>query len=380
MAVCDQAVAVLIAGLAPLSEPPSWVWVGLIGLLVGTVEIIARYRDDPWRAVRSGPALLYIAINVLIGLTMLACLRLIEPDWLFKDLATTPGKQKLFLVLAAGFGAVALFRSSLFKIKTVDGDLGIGPSIILDTLLFASDRAIDRDIAAPRGVAVAAIMSGVSFDRARIPLPAYCFALMQNVPPQEQKDLAEQVKDLAAVEMKPRIRALNLGLALMNVVGTGVLRQAVTDLKGFIGDDPALEEQDATRSAALLENLDFETAATSLPPLCFALCRTVPAGAVEQLHQQIDQLRAAGIDARVKGLILGLALADLVGYPVVKFAVDQLRPRLAADGAPVSPDDGPPDDGPPDGDPAGPAVPPAGSAPGPAGAAGHRDGSLPGAS
>ena len=56
-------------------------------------------------------------------------------------------------VLVAGLTAVALFRSSFLKLKSPEGELPIGPSVILDTLLGSIDREVDRKMATPRAVA-----------------------------------------------------------------------------------------------------------------------------------------------------------------------------------------------------------------------------------
>ena len=40
-----------------------WVAVALLGGVVGASELLSRYKDDPWAAVRSWPARFYIAIN-----------------------------------------------------------------------------------------------------------------------------------------------------------------------------------------------------------------------------------------------------------------------------------------------------------------------------
>ena len=41
-----------------------YVAVALFGALVGTGELVARYRDAPERAVRSVPAFLYVGVNL----------------------------------------------------------------------------------------------------------------------------------------------------------------------------------------------------------------------------------------------------------------------------------------------------------------------------
>jgi hypothetical protein len=320
---------------APWSDP-SAIWVGLIGFLAGAVEIVARYKGDPWRALLNVPAMVYVAVNVLACLAMLACLRMIEPAWLFADLAGKPDLQKLYLILAAGFGAMTLFRSSLFRIKTADGEVGFGPSALLDTLLFASDRAIDRNVAPPRSSMVQAIMKDVSFERAKIALPIYCFALMQNVPSREQRDLATQVKEIAALGVPPEVSAANLGLLLMNVVGARVLKQAVKDLIPFIGYDPLAGDSRTGAIATLMTGFDIGKA-QQLADACINLGRPAPTDGLGDLRIRIAQLGVDDLDPRVKSLILGRWLVDLVGHSTVGTALRHLA-------------DGPPDGTPPPGE------------------------------
>ena len=90
----------------------TWIWVALIGFGVGAVELIARYRDDPRRALTTLPALTYIIVNVAAGITILAILNSVQPEWLFPKQDPGSGQQQLYLILTAGFGAVALFRST----------------------------------------------------------------------------------------------------------------------------------------------------------------------------------------------------------------------------------------------------------------------------
>lgn len=332
VSILDQCMAMARTWLsAPWFGPPVEVWVGSIGFLIGAVEIVARYKGDPMRALRSLPAVLYIAVNVLACLIMLACLRLIQPDWLFSDLKDQPGRQWLYLILAAGFGAMALFRTSLFKIKTGDGDLGVGPSFLLDTLLFASDRAIDRRVASPRSDAVTGIMKEVSFERAKIALPVYCFAMMQNVPSQEQKDVGTQIKELAVAGLPPEVMAGNLGLLLMNVVGTDVLRQAVRDLAPYIGYDPLTDDRRISAIAELMNGFEIRQA-QQVAEACFSLGRPASADTLEETRLRIAQLDQEDIEPRLKALILGRWLVDLVGHSTVALVVGRPKEPPTPDG------------------------------------------------
>ncbi len=100
-----------------------------------------------------------------------------------------------------------------------------------------ADRGVDRSRAGSRAHEVSRIMMGISFERAWEALPAYCFALMQNVSEDEQKAAGEQVRGLReSTTMNPRAKSLSLGLALMNIVGVGVLEVAVENLRSDLSE------------------------------------------------------------------------------------------------------------------------------------------------
>ena len=83
-----------------------WVAVALIGGIVGTSELISRYKDDPWAAIRSWPARFYIAVN---SAASVAAFGLIDAKGWF-------GPTRWTQILMAGVSAMAFFRTSLFEI------------------------------------------------------------------------------------------------------------------------------------------------------------------------------------------------------------------------------------------------------------------------
>lgn len=199
-----------------------------LGVGVGLAELIARYRDRPSALASMPSTWLYVVVN---GLASVAALLLVHVfGWTFGTSGSAiVGTQ----VLVAGFGAIALFRSSLFTVRVGDTDVGVGPSTVLTVFLAAADRDIDRHRAKERSRTVSGIMRGVSFARAQNALPVYCLALLQNLPTADQVALRQSVDALAAVAATDPQRALSLGLLLMNVAGEDVLRAAVKAL----GDD-----------------------------------------------------------------------------------------------------------------------------------------------
>jgi hypothetical protein len=147
---------------------------------------------------------------------------------------TTDIGQRVIRVLAAGFGAMAIFRSSIFITRIGDQDVPVGPGAFLQVILGATDRGVDRLRAEARAEAVQKAMSGVDFDAAHVALPTFCLALMQNLPAEDQAALAKQITELGQSSMTSDLKSLSLGLALMNAVGDGVLTSAVGTLAGEI--------------------------------------------------------------------------------------------------------------------------------------------------
>lgn len=203
----------------------------VLGCLVGAAEIISRYRDDPIRALRTFSGALFLGVN---GAASVAAYGVLEQSG-----AWPAGfDSEIGRVLGAGFGAMALFRSAFFTVRAADQDISIGPAGFLNVILSALDRSVDRETALPRAKSVVEIMKDVSFERARLALPTYCFALMQNVPADAQQRLRQEVEALAASPIPERIKSGILGLAIMNVVGDDVLREAVDAIRGELLHPP----------------------------------------------------------------------------------------------------------------------------------------------
>ncbi|MBM3143918.1 MAG: hypothetical protein FJ010_02895 [Chloroflexi bacterium] len=200
------------------------------GVLVGMGELISRYRDDPWKTLISRPGVFYLGLNAIVSVAALVLIR--GFGWTFDAQGDT---VRWTQILVAGFGAMALFRSALFNVRVGDTDVSVGPNSFLQVVLGAADREVDRQRATVRADRAKEIMSGISFDESLVALPAFCIALMQNLPPEDQLELLEDVEKLAStkdidLDMKPYF----LGAALMNYVGEDVLRAAVKSLREHI--------------------------------------------------------------------------------------------------------------------------------------------------
>lgn len=212
--------------------------VAAIGGLVGAGELVSRYRDAPAQALACLPAIAYVGVNVLAACAAYGLVRAF--GW---DFGATAGEPTRWTrVLVAGFGAMALFRSSLFVVRVGDQDVGVGPSSLLSALLAAADRGVDRVRGAQRADEVQRLLAGLSYDRARTDLPAICLGLMQNATLIEQDALAGAIRDIDAGDLDDDVRVLLVGLELLNLAGIGVLTGAVA----LVNADPAGAEEEAT--------------------------------------------------------------------------------------------------------------------------------------
>lgn len=210
----------------------------VFGVLVGIAELVSRHSDYRFRALATAPSLGYLFLNGLLSVFALTVIDYLRPQWLGYTFdaggALIKQPETIWLVLTAGFGAAAFFRSSLFKIKTQDGEISVGPAIIIDILLDVIDEAVDRVIGNRRLKDMTEVMQNVDFAKASKSLPTLCFASLRRLSPEVQRQFALQLKELVDdPNMNGKVRALSLGLAIMNLTGKAILLEAVHQL----GDD-----------------------------------------------------------------------------------------------------------------------------------------------
>jgi hypothetical protein len=325
------------AALEPIRDYPNWLlaysFVAIFGGAVGAAELIARYRDRPYRAVRTAPAVFYIALNALAACAALYLIYVFRDKLGFTGTSSSgtstgewPAAPSVLVqaVLLAGFSSLLFFRTSLFKLRVGEDDLSIGPSIVLDTLLAAADRAVDRVMAEPRAQLVHELMGTVSFGKAVSILPGHCLALMQNVSSDETQRIIGVVNSLRAnSEMPDKIKSLNLGLALLTVVGEDVLRTAVKRLEADLQDSTAWLLQEV---AKVMGPVLFEQARKVLPSYCFGLWpKPIEVNDQTTLASEMTALAAIqDVPKEYKSLILGIRLVRLTDGSTLRKAVDDL--------------------------------------------------------
>lgn len=211
------------------------IWLaGLIALLVSYVELLARYRDDPVRAVLSWPAFSFGLINGAAGLLTAWWISNYFPTLAAFDprashLVIDPAK----LMIVAGLGSLAILRTSLMKLHTSAGDdISVGPAVIIDQLLSVVDRGVDRHLAEHRADLAARFAAKINFAQQSSSLVALCLVLLQNSSPLEAQQIRAARDGLAGrADMPDQIKSMSLILALLGLVGERVLSQAVDSVQ-----------------------------------------------------------------------------------------------------------------------------------------------------
>lgn len=208
----------------------SYAAVSLIGAMVGATELMSRYPDSPFRAVRNLSGFFYTLLNAIGAVLALYFIQRFNWDFGLTSMMTEV-QVELTQTMAAAFGAMSILRSSLFNVRVGDHDLAVGPAAVLQVLLSATDRQVDRMRAEQRSEAIKKAMAGIdSYAQIKIALPTHCMALMQNVSADEEKQIRQVADNIEKLEIADCLKVLNLGLVLMNIVGDGVLKTAVANV------------------------------------------------------------------------------------------------------------------------------------------------------
>lgn len=287
----------------------------IFGAAVGATELVARYRDRPQAAICTSPAVLYMAINGLASLVAFWCLYTGRLDIDVNIFG--PRHPALNDLLLGGFGAMALFRTSVFNVRVGETSVAVGPAAVLQVILRAADRETDRLRAGPRAARVGAIMRGIVYDRARDALPLHCFALMQNLTLEEQNALEQALAVLDRKQsMGDEAKAYSLGLLLMNLVGEDVLQRAANGLGDRIKGPPPDRPAVLSRAKDLV--LD------DLPALlatCLALANLSSTAADQAVFQTMIKPPDAVVQGSDKVLIALARLRARFGPEIVSEAV-----------------------------------------------------------
>lgn len=291
-----------------------------LGGLVGASELISRYTDEPGEAMKTAAGVLYITVNAAAAAAAFAAVHGFD----LLGLGTKPPLARVSTeVVVAGLSAMAIFRAAVFTMRVGDTDVPVGPAGVLQVIVNAVDRAVDRDRAEPRARLTSTLMSGISWEAAADILPQFCFDSMQNVSAEERQRLLEWVDQLKTKQIAPEQKTLLLGLRLLNIVGERVLRSTIHGL----GTRIRAPLQIGVETLGMLRRVNFEVGGSALIAICYAIALgdtdwrgTADArGGVEAVAKEIGQ---QPYDNEVKVLLLAAELLKRFGEETLASALE----------------------------------------------------------
>lgn len=198
--------------------------VAAIGSVAGVTELISKYNDAPFSALKNAATALVAAVNALASIAALAVIQ--SSNIVTLPTSIGPGAQTAAQIIVAGIGGMAILRVGI-SFQVGGHALNISLASLLQPLLRAAGNQIDRARAADKLAVTKELMSGLDTTKALKDLPPLCLFLMQSISQEDQKQLADSVKALKEQDIQSELKLISLGSALLNTVGESVLRSAV---------------------------------------------------------------------------------------------------------------------------------------------------------
>lgn len=199
----------------------------LLGFLWAFSELLSRYKVAKF-ILNSKNAWMYLLINGVASVTVYYFIPKLNMSF---GVFTSSEWGKILL---AGLSAMFILRSSFFSYhdKDTNKSINVGISTILQIFLDAAERSFDQEQSVNNLKNIAIVMQGVDFTKAEKDLSVLCLNLMQNVSTEEQKKLAESIKNLAEPKAVAHelTKSVTLGITLARITGIRLLKQAVETL------------------------------------------------------------------------------------------------------------------------------------------------------
>jgi hypothetical protein len=211
-----------------------WALAFFIGMGTSLIELLSRYRDEPLKVIATSQfAWVYLLLNGLMGIGAHAVLL----DSGFTTIDTPTSRASL--AVGSGVSAALILRSRVFTARLGDEQVSIGPGYIVDQLLGIIDAQIDRRRALQRVSIVVGIMDGKDFDGSRIHAATMITGSRQNLSLQDQKDLANQIREVVDRKIPDQEKSYALGFILLDFMGEEFL-QAVASKLPSVEPEPAM--------------------------------------------------------------------------------------------------------------------------------------------
>lgn len=315
-----------------LVQHADWFIVFVFGVIVGAGELVSRHRDAPFAALALRPALMYLLVN---GLASVVALALIHGTGMTRD-------QPAWLpVVIAGFGAMLLLRTAI-SIGTGPEKVTISLSTYFEQFRHAADEEVSRARGEDRGKLIQAILlsQGATYNQSKEALPAVCMALHRFVSADDRARLTATIRGLSRENssLTDRQKLRLLGYDLLDIVGPGVLRAAVSDLGSEIvgAPEPGISERSKIVQEKLLDReVTYAKAKAILPEVCVSMVPSMDPEAAAALGTTQGKIEQSTFTDRQRLILLAYALLDRFDTGILSAAIDNLGDEIRGPVAPV---------------------------------------------
>jgi hypothetical protein len=228
-----------------------WFLSFFIGTCPALIEILSRHRGEPVVVIAGSVlAWLYLVYNGIVTLAVHAAL-------INSDAIKTLDIEPVILALFSGLASALLLRARLFWLSsdTKQEHVSFGPGYATEEFLRSVDFQIDRRCALRRVSVVASVMEGKDFAASRILAATMITGCRGELSLQDQKDLANQIREVNDRKIPDQGKAYALGFILRDFMGEDFLRQvahkfppALPESAGETDIQPPREFDSSTRA------------------------------------------------------------------------------------------------------------------------------------
>ncbi len=284
----------------------------IAGLVYGSIEILARYRDEPFKVLSSPFSWIYVVVNGLLGFAAYAILiQTQEP-------AVKDASDQLKYALIGGLGAAVVLRARLFSAKVGDEEIAIGPGYFVDQLLAVLDQQIDRSRAHQRVEIVVEWMGHLDdFKKTTEYVSTMILGSSQSMSLQARKDMAARIREIRDQPTRDKFKIFALGFVILDFRGEeflkGLFKKEGSEESGMpVAERPAVALDHPALVRSGLRDLSFAVAKERFAELVEQK-RTLQPSEREELLAEIRLIEDRDIPELDKSYALGFFVLDFFG-------------------------------------------------------------------
>lgn len=220
-----------------------------IGFLTGTLELIQRYPETKYLVKKQVLpfALLYGVFNGMVALIALLFI------WHFKEIDFLSLESiNLVYICTAGFGGMAILRSSFFTIKVNGQDVNVGLAQFVTIIMTAFDRKISTERAPIKYDEIVELAKGLNF-KDMLSIISQCDVFTKHITSDTRDDLIDvynEVRDNA--ELSEEDKVIQVLCEISEFSDTKILK-AIASRKAQKSDSETQKKHETTDK----ESLDY---------------------------------------------------------------------------------------------------------------------------